>query len=301
VIPMGLSLNNYYFDPRYAKSPDWRGLAAYLEAWAGADDVIVQNYPDPTLAYYYQGAARRLVLPDRSAVDQVGDLPVDRAATGNTLQELLSEHQHLWLLPQRSGWDPQGFVEGWLNRRARKVYEQQVAGFRLAVYERAEVVPLSIEQPMTSRLGGEIQLLGYDIEAGAGCRMQDAGDASLGLVILDPGSCIVHLTLYWQALAPTDITYTVFTHLLDADGQIQAQQDNQPQGGEFPTTEWLPGDIIPDGYTLALPSDAPPGEYTLEVGMYCLETGERLPAYDADGQRWPEDAVRLSVSLQVEP
>jgi 4-amino-4-deoxy-L-arabinose transferase-like glycosyltransferase len=284
VIPTGLSLSHYTFDPRYAKSPDWRGLAAYLEAQARAEDVIVQNYPDPTLEYYYRGSAQRLVLPDRSAVDQIGDLPVDRAATGNTLQELLSEHQHLWLLPQRSGWDPQGFVEGWLNRRARKVYEQQVAGFRLAVYERAKVVPLSIQHLLDVRLGEGIGLLGYNLEPTA----------------VRPGEA-VRLTLYWQAQSPMDTAYTVFTHLLDADGQIQAQQDSQPQDGGFPTTDWLPGDIIRDEYTLALPSDAPPGEYTLEVGMYRLETGQRLPAYDADGQRWPEDAIRLDLSIEVAP
>jgi len=281
---MGLSLSNYYFNPRYAKSPDWRGLAAYLEAQAGADDVIVQNYPDPTLAYYYQGPAKRVVLPDRSAVDQVGDLPVDRVATGNALQERIVEHRRLWLLPQRSGWDPQGFVEGWLNRRARKVREEQVAGFRLVVYERAEAPPPAIQHPMVSRLGEGIRLLGFDLEP----------------TTVRPGEAL-RLTLYWQALAPMDIAYTVFTHLLDADGQFRAQQDNQPQSGGFPTTEWLPGDVIRDEYVLALPPDAPPGEYTLEVGMYRLETGERLPAYDADGRRWPEDAIRLDLSIEVMP
>ena len=190
----------------------------------------------------------------------------------------------MWLLPQRSGWDPQGFVEGWLNRRARKVYEQQVAGFRLAVYERAKVVPLTIQHPLDVRLGEGIGLLGYNLEPTA----------------VRPGEA-VRLTLYWQAQSPMDTAYTVFTHLLDADGMTQAQQDSQPQGGEFPTTEWLYGDVIRDEYTLALPTDAPPSEYTLEVGMYRLETGERLPAYDADGQRWPDDAIRLDLSIEVAP
>jgi hypothetical protein len=59
--------------------------------------------------------------------------------------------------------------------------------------------------------------------------------------------------------------------------------------------------VIPDEYSLALPADAPPGDYGLEVGMYLLETAGRLEAYDAAGQRWPNDAIRLDPLLVVVP
>jgi 4-amino-4-deoxy-L-arabinose transferase-like glycosyltransferase len=303
VIPAGFSLGHYYFDLQYAKSANWRELAAYLEAQAGPDDVIVQNYPDPSLAYYYHGPSERVVLPHRSAVDQVGDLPVKRLATGQALQQLLADHRLLWLLPYKSEWDPQGFVESWLNRRARKVREEQVDAFRVVAYERMEAASPSIQYPRVSRLGEGIELLGYDITADSrpACKLQEAGDATPERLTLDDKSCVLHLTLYWHVLAPIDIAYTVFTHLLGPDGQIQSQQDNQPQGGGFPTLEWFPGDIIPDEYTLAFPPDAPPGEYALEVGMYRPETMERLAAYDANGQQWPDDAIRVALSIQLVP
>lgn len=44
---------------------------------------------------------------------------------------------------------------------------------------------------------------------------------------------------------------------------------------------------------LALPADAPPGEYQIEVGLYLLETMARLPATDAAGQPLPDDAALL--------
>ena len=306
IVPAGVSLGHYYFDRHYAKSADWRGLAAYLEAHAGADDVIVENYPDPTLAYYYQGPARRVVLPHRSAVDQVGPLPVNRVAAGNTLRELLAQHRRLWLIPYRSDWDPQGFVEGWLNRRARKVQEDQVDVFRVVAYEAGASPQPTIPFPFRSRLGQEIELLGYDLQAEPGCREKFlaprmAGEEPQAQVWTRPIPCALHLTLYWKDLAPLDVDYTVFTHLLDPGGQIQAQQDNQPQGGNFPTLEWLPGDLIVDEYRLELLPEAPPGVYTLEIGMYCLETGERLAAYAEDGRRWPDDAIRLPVELEMVP
>ena len=298
LVPAGWSLANYYFDPQYAKAADYRGLAAYLEAEAGPEDVIIENYPDPTLSYYYRGPSQRVVLPHRSAVDAVGDLPVKPKVTGRALQELLEKHPYLWLIPYRSGWDPEGFVEGWLDHRAHKVREEQVDVFRVVVYERADRSPPDIQFPTESYLGKVIQLLGYDVRPEGGCSLDDSGRR---LLVASPESCTLHLTLYWQALDVMGANYTVFVHLLAADGQIPAQQDSQPQGGAFPTMDWFPGDIIPDEYALAFPADVPADEVGLEVGMYLLETAERLPAYDAAGARWPDDAIQLDLAIEVLP
>jgi hypothetical protein len=97
--------------------------------------------------------------------------------------------------------------------------------------------------------------------------------------------------LYWQALAPLEADYTVFTQLLGPDGRVWAQQDNQPQGGSFPTSTWPVHETITDRYNLALAEGAPQGSYQLLVGMYNLAEGQRLPAMDALGQRLYEDAV----------
>ena len=72
--------------------------------------------------------------------------------------------------------------------------------------------------------------------------------------------------------------YTVFTHLVDGEGQMWGQKDNEPADGFYPTTEWRKGEIVRDQYDLTIPFDAPPGEYQIEVGMYVGETGERLLA-----------------------
>jgi hypothetical protein len=280
----GISLGQYYFDPRYAKSPDWRTLARYLEVHAGPHDTIVQTYPDPGLAHYYHGPAQRLILPDRPAVHEIGPLPIDRPATAQTLQALLTDGGHVWLIPVRSNWDPAAFVEGWLERRTEKVGEEQVAGHRVVIYRRAEKPLPSFQHPVDARLGDSIRLLGYDLAVEGG--------------IIRPGA-MLELTLYWEALTAEELAYTVFTHLVDAAGAIHAQHDGQPQAGAFPTSDWLPGDVIGDTHPLVLPADATPGTYHLLVGLYHLETGERLPAFDAPNHRWPDDAVVLQPALEV--
>jgi hypothetical protein len=71
--------------------------------------------------------------------------------------------------------------------------------------------------------------------------------------------------------------YTVFTHLLAPDGSMTGQRDGQPVGGTYPTSLWLPGEVVSDVYEIPVRADAAPGAHRLEVGMYVTETGARLP------------------------
>jgi hypothetical protein len=114
---------------------------------------------------------------------------------------------------------------------------------------------------------------------------------------IQPGQTIT-LNLFWQASAPVPRDYTVFVHLLDAAGGVQAQHDGPPMQGRYPTNNWRPGQIIEDATPLTLPSDLPPGDYRLAVGMYELTTGQRLPVTD-QGVRLPNDAILLDPVLQI--
>ena len=64
-----------------------------------------------------------------------------------------------------------------------------------------------------------------------------------------------------------------------------------PGEGKRPTTTWLPEEIIADEH--ALQPDAPAENGHLLVGMYDLQTKERLAAYDCTGQRLRNDAIPL--------
>jgi len=59
------------------------------------------------------------------------------------------------------------------------------------------------------------------------------------------------------------------------------------------------GRVMVDHYELAVAPDTPPGEYQIEVGMYLLETMERLTAVDESGQRLPDDRVLLEPGITV--
>ena len=136
------------------------------------------------------------------------------------------------------------------------------------------------------QVGDSIGLLGYDL----GSDQRTAEDTEHGVA---DQSQTLDVTLYWRMGTPVTEDYTVFVQLLDAEGQVVTQHDGQPLYGYLPTSDWSPGDVIPDRHRLLLPADLSSGGYQLITGMYTFPTLERLPvkvAYPQDADAYPQDA-----------
>lgn len=116
------------------------------------------------------------------------------------------------------------------------------------------------QYPVKVGLGQQITLLGYDLST----EEPAAGDTW-------------GVTLYWLAMRSIEHDYTVFIHLVDEEGEIVAQVDSQPVHDDYPTSLWRLNEQVRDHHLLQLPDDLPAGQYTLRVGLYRLETSERLP------------------------
>ena len=151
-------------------------------------------------------------------------------------------------------------------------------GSRLSQAEKLSL--LGDESGVWYNLGEKIRLIGHKVNDTVG-----AGET------LRP-------RLYWQAQATMDEDYIVFVHLLDQGGNHRAQQDCQPQKGDYPTSLWRRGEVIWDGHEIPLPPDLPAGTYRVVAGMYLLESMERLPVFDETGRRLPSDLIPLG-EIQV--
>ncbi len=101
--------------------------------------------------------------------------------------------------------------------------------------------------------------------------------------VVAPGGT-VHLTLYWQAATRILARYTVFNHIIDAQGNKIGQQDDEPAKGFHPTITWQPGELITDTFTIAIHADAAPGTYRLMSGFYDVTSLQRLPAGGEHGE-----------------
>jgi hypothetical protein len=105
------------------------------------------------------------------------------------------------------------------------------------------------------------------------------------------------LSLEWQALKEISYPYTTFIHLVDAEGEIVSQADGQPIGGTYPTSIWDVNEVVIDAYRMPIEMDMPAGEYRLLIGLYRLETLDRLPIYDAEGNLMGDFAELQVVEL----
>jgi 4-amino-4-deoxy-L-arabinose transferase-like glycosyltransferase len=113
-----------------------------------------------------------------------------------------------------------------------------------------------------------------------------------------PGESL-DVTLYWGALYGVQEDFTVFVHLDDGTGSTYGQGDGPPVRGDYPTSLWLPGQVVTDVHTVAIDADAPPGNYVLRVGLYRLHDGSRLGAVDADGSPQPDNAFTLALPVAI--
>ncbi len=128
-------------------------------------------------------------------------------------------------------------------------------------------IPVSA-RPFGATYGEAIELLAYEIQPKA----------------VSPGQEI-WVTLYWRALAPMDENYSMYLHLFGREGHKIGFRDSYAGMGKYPTSRWQPGEIIRDTYALRVAPEAQaPVAAELEVGLYRLDTMERLPCYDAQRQ-----------------
>ena len=113
----------------------------------------------------------------------------------------------------------------------------------------------------------------------------------------------MRITLYWQALKPTDQTYSVFLHLLD-ENEVEAQD----KGPAYPGRGNLPSTTLAPGQTWAETWDVPstkhaytPARLTWELGCFDVTTGARLAAMDKTGRALGDNSALVRSSLRARP
>jgi hypothetical protein len=102
----------------------------------------------------------------------------------------------------------------------------------------------------------------------------------------------MEVCLRWLSLKHTTTDYHVFVHVLGEDGTQFAQLDFQPRDGAYPTGAWSPGETMDDCVTLAVP-DLPDSGWQVNLGLYNLDGGQRLPVQDQDGHSLPNDSISI--------
>ena len=113
-----------------------------------------------------------------------------------------------------------------------------------------DLAALNIPRSLQIGLIPQLRLLGYDLKH----RALLAGDR-------------VTVQLFWEALGSMSEDYEVRLALVDHNGVTHSQQDFSVVSIDYSTTEWRPGDVLEDWYTLPTADDTPSGDVVLTLNL----------------------------------
>lgn len=249
---MLLSLDNAWFSPHFAKSPDWRGLVRYLLEEAGPNDLVVQTAADEAFTLYLDEQMASLKLP-ANPVQEPAEILM-------TLEAAAASSDSVWLVARAPQTWPNRLVgTDWLGRNMQLVRDTQIGGLPVRQYRPREV---------------------QDHELAASPLASFAGVADLTGVRLGRTPDALVVELIWRARGQSQQRLKGFVHLYDARGPqggsaLWAQDDRFIQDGRVDTRLWTAGTVLRDVYTLPL-ANVPPGRYVLHVGLYDPDSGSRL-------------------------
>ncbi|MEJ2149754.1 MAG: hypothetical protein P8Z40_09750 [Chloroflexota bacterium] len=135
---------------------------------------------------------------------------------------------------------------------------------------------------------------GYDVTVGDFARLIGVSVPSRA----EPGQRAT-IRVCWETLKPTTESYWLFVQLVGANQQRLAGIDSVPGRGNYPTTDWTAGLSHCTDWPVLLPPDAPPGLYTVQVGLYERESLHRLEATLPSGSGRPGTPFNPPIVGQV--
>lgn len=253
----GISLDNYFHNVDYRKSPDWRELTAFLEENTQADEIIIQTSVDAGFGHYYNIAD---IIAGEFALPANFDQPISDVIT--KMEATAESFDTIWILGQTfPDWQNAGVVEDWAFENLQLIRETWIAGLPVRQFMNRDVQDGEVNDESIAIYGDSIVLL--DI-------VTLQSDYTDDLTII----------LYWQALQQTETPLTVFVHLVgdinpETSTPLWSQDDHLPQNGFISTDLWETGTIYRDVYTLPL-SSVTSGEYSLYIGFYDPDINERV-------------------------
>jgi 4-amino-4-deoxy-L-arabinose transferase-like glycosyltransferase len=251
--------------------PDYDTAFGYVRDHWKTGDAILTGTPAAAAIYlgrndYYAvegsgGYAYRILQRDGQQVDRWLGSPW--LETDEQLRAAFDAAPRVWLVLERWGLIQEYYSPLTMQRiLAMTDFVREDNGVVvLRSRPAAAFIPENPSASLAANFDNQLALQGYDLT------WQATGQKSRQL----------SLVLYWPVLSSIPYDYTVFVHLRDAAGRNVAQADHQPLAPVYPPTLWPVGQTIRERSVLTLPEGIAAGTYNLWVGLYRLDTLERLP------------------------
>lgn len=257
------------FNPAFSKD-DVRGMAAYVTAHSTAEDVLIVDWTDYALAYYYRG-------PSRIEMTSASDLPT----LTPFLQRVTTGKQRVLLIHRYGASAARGLLPFALELSGRLEQEVEFKGYVLRTY-RLQRAPIDLALAPYTDTWEQLQLRAVYCEDSA------SADNALGVV------------LRWRLIRPTQDAVAVSVTLRDAQGHVWTKADVPLLDDNLRNADlWTEGQETDNYYLLPVTVGTPPGTYTLWVSAYQQATLKGLDLLDASGA--PSGQALKLISVQITP
>jgi hypothetical protein len=246
------SLLQLYTDPALAR-PDVRSVVRYIEDHEQPSDAIllVGGHQAPAFDHYYRGSASVIPLPPDLL--PAAQAPLNARVLGQ-LRSIGLAHSRVWLVKWQSQIsDPTNIVEDTLLAAAQRLeVGANFHGMGVLLFDVRQANLVDTPQYADAAAFAEpVRVVGHNVD-----KRRISIDTPL------------RFGLYLQAAGPIRGDYQIFTHLVDAQGNLVAQADHIAGADSFPTSLWKPGDVLYNRFEITVPRGTPPGEYQVLIGLY---------------------------------
>ncbi len=245
-----------------------------------------------------------LVSGDFRSINESFSVPI--WYTFQTPRSCYNDPQNYWLRRDWRGWpeeEPEIIERGYTLTRVVLVDQEP----KLHLYEKnapprqPEILDLEDYRRQFDRLAtparfAQAEPIGQTSSLNFGDKLLMRG-YNLPPKTAQPGH-LLPVTVYWESLAPMDIRYRGYIHLLGPDGRRWGQHDDDP-ACRLLTLDMRPGQRSSRQFRVPIDPAAPPGEYSLVFGLYDPDTLKRLEIWDNLAGQSPGDSVVLG-QIRVE-
>ncbi len=258
-----------YLSGHVLQRDDVRQATHHVVEALAPGDVVVMSRDNFAVRYYWLRTVRARFSDPAPFDDALIALPTglhgvlqDEALVLNTLNRRGPQRVRL-MLWQDDVVDPQRLVESTLWANGFELGEYNFAQIRLPLYQ-IERQPL-IGVPFTPQRVRFSDCL--TLEDAWSRQSAFAGDW-------------FYVVLRWSLRCAPRTGYKVFVHVRDAEGTVRFQSDRLPLNPLLPMQRWTLHHAYRDAHAMVVPSDVPPGRYTVFIGAYDPDSGQRLRLED---------------------